>query len=124
MLMDQLVDPDRLVMSGFSAGGRVALHMLLKDAVKAKGIILVGPWLPDLISLEPLIPKLREAKVRAYLVCGDRDRDCFDSTNRLAELLGENGVSFRYRVVVGMGHCYPTDFEDDLARATSYILEG
>jgi hypothetical protein len=121
--MKNTIDKDRLMVGGFSAGGRVALHMLLKGMVKAKGIILLGPWLPDLVSLEPLIPRLRDAMVRVYLICGDQDKDCYDSTNQLAGLLRDNGIFFKYRVVCGMGHCYPSDFEADLAEARSFILE-
>jgi pimeloyl-ACP methyl ester carboxylesterase len=118
------VDRDRTILGGFSAGGRVVLHTILKRKVKAKGIILLGPWLPDLVSLEPLIPNLRSAGVRVYLMCGDHDEDCFDSSNRLAELLEENGVSFQHRVVAGMGHSFPPDFEEYLAKARTFILEG
>jgi hypothetical protein len=121
---DDLVDPGRFVIGGFSAGGRVALHMLLKGMIRPKGLILLGPWLPDLVSLEALIPRLQGQKVRIYLICGDCDQDCFDTTNKLATLLDRSGLSFRYRVVEGMGHHYPSDFEDYLAEAMSYILEG
>lgn len=120
---ENLIDREQLMIGGFSAGGRVALNMLLKGMVKAKGAILIGPWLPDLVAMEPLIPRLRDEGVKVYMICGDQDKDCYDSTNRLAELLLENGVPFRYRVVSGMGHCYPSDFECDLADARSFILE-
>ena len=118
------VDRDRTILGGFSAGGRVVLHTMLKRRVRAKGIILLGPWIPDLVYLEPMIPNLRSDRVRVCLICGTQDEDCFDSSNRLAKLLEENGVSFQYRVVAGMGHSFPPDFEEYLARARTFILEG
>jgi predicted esterase len=123
VISKNLSDRDRVIMGGFSAGGRVALHTVLKGRVRIKGVILLGPWLPDLESLEPLIPSLRKAGVKFYLICGDRDKDCFASTNRLAELLELNDVPFIYRVVEGMGHQYPKDFDEYLAQARSFILD-
>ena len=116
------VDRDQVILGGFSAGGRVALHMILNGGVKVKGMILLAPWLPDLDSLEPLLPTLRAEGVRAYLICGNQDPDCFDSTNRLAESLKANKVPFRYCVVNGMGHWYPSDFDQQLGKARSFIL--
>lgn len=116
-------DRGRVMVGGFSAGGRVALHALLKGNVAMQGIILVGPWLPDLESLEPLMPSLRGSGVRFYLICGDQDEDCLDSTNRLAELLELNQVPFIYRTVKGMGHQYPDDFQGYLAQARYFILD-
>ena len=117
------VDRDQVILGGFSAGGRVALHMILNGKIKVKGMILVAPWLPDLVALEPLLPILQSEGVRAYLICGNKDLDCFDSTNRLAESLKANKVPFRYHIVKGLGHCYPVDLDEELARARSFILD-
>jgi hypothetical protein len=117
------VDRDRVILGGFSAGGRVALHMVLNGKVKVKGLILLAPWLPDLVALEPMLPILRTEGVKAYLICGDKDPDCFESTNRLAESLKANDVSFCYRVVSGIGHWYPSDFDLLLGEARSFILD-
>jgi enterochelin esterase-like enzyme len=70
-----------------------------------------------------MIPNLRSAGVRVYLMCGDHDEDCFDSANRLAGLLEKDGISFRYSVVAGMGHTFPPDFEEHLESARAFILE-
>ena len=97
--------------------------MVLNGKVKVKGMILLAPWLPDLVALEPMLPILQAEGVKAYLICGDKDTDCFESTNRLAESLKANDVSFRYHVVSGMGHWYPSDFDLLLGEARSFILD-
>ncbi len=122
IMQKEIADPARVILGGFSAGGRVVLHLLLKGKVRAKGIILLGPWLPDLVAMEPMIPNLRSTGVKVYLICGDKDKDCYDSTNGLAELLEASEVPFRYRIVSGMGHCYPVDFDEELSKARSFIF--
>ncbi len=122
ILKKGIADPTRVILGGFSAGGRVALHMLLKGKVRAKGIILLGPFLPDLVAMGPMIPDLRSAGVKVYLICGDDDKDCYGYTNGLAALLEASEVPFRYRIVSGMGHCYPADFDEELSKARSFIL--
>ena len=112
-----------VILGGFSAGGRVALHAVLKGTVQAKGIILVGPWLPDMVALEPMLTNLVRNRVKVYLICGDQDRDCFDSSNKLAEIMSRECVQFRYRMVRGMGHQYPDDFDEELGKACSFILD-
>jgi hypothetical protein len=119
---DPMAGAQDVILGGFSAGGRSALHAVVKGVIQAKGLILVGPWLPDIPALEPMLPNLAKAGVRTYLICGDRDRDCYDSTNRLAEMLGRDGVTFHYQVVKGMGHHYPDDFDEELGKARSFIL--
>jgi pimeloyl-ACP methyl ester carboxylesterase len=116
------VDRDQVILGGFSAGARVALHLILKGSVKVRGVILLAPWLPDLVALEPMLPVLQSEGTKAYLICGDKDTDCFDSSNRLAESMETNDVPFRYCVVNGMGHCYPSDFDQQLRKARSFIL--
>jgi poly(3-hydroxybutyrate) depolymerase len=94
IFLSNVADRGRLIMGGFSAGARVAVHMLFKDRVKARGVILVSPWLPDLEALEQTICDLRSAEVKVYLICGDQDKDCFESTNRLADLFRSNDMPF------------------------------
>jgi len=63
---------DQVILGGFSAGGRVALHLLLSGMVKARGVILLAPWLPDLVALEPILPILHDAGTKVCLICGDQ----------------------------------------------------
>ena len=111
-----------VIMGGFSSGGRVALHAVLTGAVQAKGLILVAPWLPNIVQVAPMLPILARDGVRTYLICGDLDRDCYESTNRLAELMERDHVQFRYQVLKGNGHHYPNNFDEELGKARSFIL--
>jgi len=71
------IDFDNIIIGGFSAGGRVALYSILKDIIQVKGFILVAPWLPEIDEWAPLLDKIREKGIKGYVVCGDKDDDCY-----------------------------------------------
>jgi len=111
------IPPERTVLGGFSAGGRVVLYAALVGMVKAHTLLLVGPWLPQLEEWAPRLDALKGTNVR--IVVGDQDEDCLGCSQRLAELLNERGVRCELRLIEGLEHDYPDDFERDIEAALS-----
>lgn len=121
MSKDFSVDEDPLILGGFSAGARVALHAILEENIPVKGYIFVGPWLPDIDELAGDLALLAERGIKGYIICGDQDEDCLESTTRFVELLEEKQVQHTYQLVSGLDHDYPEDFEQMLESAIDYI---
>ncbi len=116
------MDPERTVLGGFSAGGRVIMHALLGRKVDPKGAVLVGPWVPDLKELAPLMGRELLEDRHFLIIVGDQDVDCFDCSKGLAKALEERGASVRLHVEPGMEHEFPQWFEGKLATILSEML--
>jgi len=118
------VDSDNIIIGGFSAGGRVALYSILKGIIQVKGFILVAPWLPEIDEWALLLDKIREKRIKGYVVCGDKDDDCYECTRKLADLLNIKKISYKLNIFKGLDHDYPDNFNEILPKAIEFISKS
>lgn len=112
---------ENTILGGFSAGARIALYSLLLDKIDCKGFVFVAPWLPEIQSWDILFEKLKGRGLKFYIVCGEDDEDCFESTNDFIETLDAYEIDHMYRVVENLDHDYPVNFEEILKEAVDFI---
>ncbi|HXZ24467.1 MAG TPA: hypothetical protein VEH08_06995 [Methanomassiliicoccales archaeon] len=110
------------ILGGFSAGGRVIVHAILNRKVDSRGAILVGPWLPDLKELVPLMDHGILKNKRFFILVGDEDVDCLDCSMELAMELERNGASVRLQIEPGLEHDFPVWFDAKLTSILSKML--
>ncbi|HVO78189.1 MAG TPA: hypothetical protein VMS79_04905 [Methanomassiliicoccales archaeon] len=117
-LLKRTYDLDRSsVVCGFSAGARIALASMLRKEIVPRKLVLVGPWLPDLDFWTDNIVDLGQLeRFSCDVVCGTDDTDCFSHAKRLSELLDEGGVRHTLRLVDGLAHDFPDDFDEYLVK--------
>lgn len=118
------VDPNRVIVAGFSMGGELAIWLALSGAIQVRGFIAVGPGGPTMQEPDnwvPLVEASRERSVRGYLVVGEQDVFCYDGTQALATLLSSQGIPCELEVHPDLGHEFPPEFEQSLARALQFI---
>lgn len=120
------INPDSVILGGFSMGAEVALAMALRGDIKAQGFILCGPGGPYLDNLDEWLPLLEASgkrKLRGYIIVGLADDTIpQDNIRKLVEMLNMHGHSTELKVFPGLEHEYPDDFEDTLAYALKYIM--
>ncbi|MTI71481.1 MAG: alpha/beta hydrolase [Firmicutes bacterium] len=116
------IDLDNIIIGGFSAGCRVALNLLLNDNIKAKGFIFVSPWLPELNEWKSLIKKLKEKDIKGFIICGDKDEDCYECSKDFVSLLEKENIKHEFKIIKDLDHDYPNDFEDILNGAIKFII--
>lgn len=110
-----------VIVGGFSAGARVALHAMLHENIEVKGFIFVAPWLPEIEEWGEVLNILKDKGIKRYIVCGDQDEDCFECTQRFVTLLEKNKIEHEYKIVQNLNHDYPESFEYILKGAIAYI---
>ena len=118
------IDSDNIIIGGFSAGGRVALYSILKDIIQVKGFILVAPWLPEIDEWAPLLDKIKEKGIKGYVVCGDKDDDCYECTRKFTDLLNSKKISYELKIFKGLDHDYPDNFNEILPKAIEFISKS
>ena len=121
---DYPVDPERVVLAGFSQGGGLATWLVLSGMIKARGLVLVGPFLMDVNKVIPLMEAHPPQGLRVYLVAGQRDRYCHGIALQLADLLPRYGVVCKLDVYPDLEHSFPLDFEKKLPEALKFVLSA
>ncbi len=117
------IDPDRVIVAGHSLGGQVAIRLVLSGAVKARGFIAVGPWLPELGEFRPLIEARRGSALRGYILFGKKDDSIpHDSIYLLAEMLKSHDIACQVEAHPEAGHEFPPDFEHRLSKALDFVV--
>lgn len=112
---------ENVIIGGFSAGARVAMYTILQKDIDVDGFIFVAPWLPEIEEWNELLGVLQDKNIKGYIVCGDRDEDCFECTQRFVQLLRDNNIEHKYKVVPNLSHDYPEDFDELLKEAIEYL---
>ena len=113
------VAANRLVLGGFSMGGRRAIEHTLKGSVGARGFIVVMPYLTTLEDLEGLISRA-PAGLCGYIVTGDQDESHANSLE-LAGMMQAGGLSCQVKALPGQGHWYPPDFRTCLEGGLEFL---
>jgi pimeloyl-ACP methyl ester carboxylesterase len=119
------IDSSRVVIGGFSMGGRVTLDIAFKGDIDMCGFIAVGTSLPeDVIEDEALWEAARARNLRGYVIVGENDAIAIEGSRRMIELFRERGIACEAEFHPDMAHDYPDDFGDGIRRALTFITGG
>ena len=114
------IDIGRIVLAGFSKGGLQAIALALTRRVKVRGIIPFDPWLPSVDELRTLVEGGAGKMLRVYLVAGDQDPS-YAGVRELFDVFKSHGIRVELDVRAGLGHEYPADMPEIVARATAFV---
>jgi predicted esterase len=106
---DLPIDDSRVVIAGFSMGGRLALELALSGRVPAAAALAVAPWLPDPDRLVAVIRDDVAARLRTTVIVGQDDDSGYAGSVRLVDHL-RGGGHVSEIVTHDGGHEYPAAF--------------
>lgn len=101
--------------SGFSAGGRLALYGILEGVLHPGLAVLVCPWLPELSDWLQGRPDDVFAGTRWEILVGDEDDECLEGGLELHAALEKRGATVHLHRYPGMGHRIPPDYRHKTA---------
>jgi phospholipase/carboxylesterase len=112
------VDWDRVVLTGFSQGGFIAMALGIRHPHLFIGVIpMAGVYLPEVDALPPA----RDGDPRYYFLVGTRDR-AFDEVRRAATDFEAEGYDIELRTIAGLGHSFPHATKRELEKALRFVL--
>lgn len=106
------------ILLGFSQGAALACNLVASGAIECRGAILVAPAFG--VRGYPA-PNETKSPVRMYYIVGSEDRVIGD-TRTTAETLEATGALVRFDERPGLGHDFPTDFDETLIGAIEWVL--
>lgn len=120
---EEAVDPDQMVLAGFSQGGGVAAWLALCGLIPVKRLLLVGPFLPDAKMVLPWLEEHPTSELRVYLVGGERDRFCLGIARGLAEIFNNKAIPNRLDIYPDLDHPFPRAFEQKIPQALDFLMK-
>lgn len=115
------LDPDRVILSGFSQGGGLAIWMALQQLILCRGFIVVAPFLPEAETMTDNPTQSTASSLRGYLLTGE-----LDSYQRMFDQIEAGLLTFQVACqrerYPELEHEYPPDFERSLEKAIEFIF--
>jgi predicted esterase len=116
ILQNYSVDPQRMVIAGFSQGSGMAIYTALKGRLPVRGFIGIGTWWADPDELTG-----DRTKARGYFITGEKDHT-LDRAREIQDVLRRNNVEFAEEVHAELGHEFSSDFGTSFDKAIGFIL--
>jgi len=118
------VDSTKVVVGGFSKGGEMAIWLALKEVIPMAGFIAVNPGGPFIQEIENWQPLLEESQslssLRGFFLVGENDGS-IENIKALHEMLNSYGLTCDLLVAPEIGHEFPADFDQILAKALEFV---
>lgn len=120
------IDPERVVLGGFSMGGGQAVWMALHQSIKTRGFVVLGPYLTEaeLESLPALLAERKPAGLRGFIVNGEKDVECLAVSRKVAEIMHDHGLTCELVIVPDLTHVYPPDFAERAAKGLAFVEQA
>jgi predicted esterase len=110
------IDTSRIYLSGISAGATMALDVSFKKILAVRGVIAFCPGMPRNLTTESMIT----AKPKIYMLGGETDF-YLPRQKDLVKLFEKTGVHYIYKIIPGMGHEFPEDYENIVRESLEFI---
>jgi predicted esterase len=120
------VNQDRILYSGFSKGGEVAMVMALRGCLNVKVFLTIGAG--GYLHLEPekLRPIIEAASsdVRGVMMYDPYDLDRIGkSLDVILPMLADQGIAYQLIKYEAEGHVFPSDFDHKFTEAVQFLFD-
>lgn len=113
------IDPERIVIAGFSQGSGMAIYAALSGKLGVRGFLGIGTFIAEPSILIPLADE--HPSVRGYFVIGEKD-NALGKARAIQEILKQHQIPYGEEIHVDLRHEFPADFESSFANAIHFIF--
>ena len=114
------IDPNRIVLTGFSQGGLTTFNLALTHPTMFKGAIPISGFYDPRVAPVPNKPGTKLP--RFAILNGEQDQEA-DNNRTTAKLIEATGTPVLVNIYPGVGHAFPPNRDRDLAAALKFVLE-
>jgi predicted esterase len=112
------VDDEKIVLTGFSQGGFMAMALGVRNRDLLVGVIpMAGGYIPEIDAPPPVA----SGDPRYYFMVGERDRSV-PEVKAAAKDFKKAGYEVKLRVYPEAGHTFPRQYDFELWRALRFVL--
>jgi predicted esterase len=115
------IDKNKIIISGASQGGRIALEIYLKNLIPLKGYIGIIPAFRDINYLLDILDKRIGEDLKFVFLTGDKDY-FYSIVSKLNNEIEKRGFKTLFMVKENMGHSIPPDLEEKLKHSLDFLL--
>lgn len=116
------IDPDRIYISGYSAGAIATLCMAFDSSLSVRGYVCLGPPIPPQIMTEQNIAKAVQRGLRGAFIIGEHDQ-FLPEVKTIAATFDSLGHQNTMLVLENEGHAYPAGLPALIDQALAKILD-
>jgi predicted esterase len=116
---------DRLLLSGFSKGGEIAMYMALRGDLNQKVFLTIGAGGYLHLAPEQWRPIIEAASpdVRGVMMYSPYDLDRIGkSLEVILPMLADRGIAYQFIEYDADGHVFPGDFESRFRQAVKFLF--
>lgn len=114
------IDPQRVLIAGFSQGSGMALHTALSGAITVQGFIGIASYWEDPNTLPQPAGEARH--LRGYFVTGEKDHT-LENAKEIRRALQARNIPYEEEKHPELAHDFPADFESSFNRAIDFIFK-
>lgn len=105
---DYLIDTNKVILSGPSAGGMFSIDLAINNHITAQGLVLAFPVKPEDFNANKILDAGIKG-LRISMICGENDW-AIKSQKEMSVIFDKLGVPNRLIVIPALGHEFPKDF--------------
>ena len=116
------IDESKLYIGGFSSGGAVSLDAAVKNTIPVKGFITLCPAGITFTEADSVnLTRAVNRNIKGYIIAGEKDIFALHEQRINAALFDAVGLDYKMITIIGMGHTYPKDLDEQLDIAIDFI---
>ncbi len=115
------VDENRIILGGFSQGGKTAIGAAVADTIPNLGFIVLAPGggIPSELPEAELQQAVKSGK-KGVIITGSKDHNLAEQ-KKAAEILKTAGFNFKFEIAEKVSHWFPLDFSERMDKALMYL---
>jgi predicted esterase len=122
LIQKHTIDQFKTIVSGFSKGGHAAIEAALKGYFPMRGFLAVAPYIGDRDAMLKLLDSTDNKHLRGYFLIGEKDHECAPGAIWMVEEFEKRSFHCKMKVVPGLAHDFPEDFDAILPDILNFIL--